>query len=384
MMNLLQPGRRQRSIAPVTLVAVIATVACAGASSSGAIHPTVGGQGNAAASDSSSTDVVAAQRIPERTRSSRSESEDTTHMESRAAKSNAPIVASTAVALRGPKEAEVSARDTAPPSHAANGIVTVAFGQASPVLTCTVLRACLVELEAGETLVEEPIAGDHARWIVARARTGPGGSSAIVVVKPKACDIATNLVLSTDRRVYDLDLESPPCKPGNANLKKAYTRRVRFEYPSEGVRPADSHSGERGRDSSNKPVGQAARKPALLPVGEIVNRDYQVARDGRGPFGVLGHKKVDFPWTPSAIADDGAHVYIVMPSIAKRHAAPVLYALEDDGSRTMMNFTMQDSVIVTDRVFRRGVFVLATGSHEQTLEFENRSWGKAADQIRRP
>ena len=92
----------------------------------------------------------------------------------------------------------------------------------------------------------------------------------------------------------------------------------------------------------------------------------------------MGVKAVDFPWMPTAVEDDGEHVYITLPPAAKQHAAPVLYALEDDGSRTMLNFTLQDSVIVTDRTFRRGLFVIMSGGREQTLTFENRAWFKGA------
>src|SRR5438067_3025318 len=38
------------------------------------------------------------------------------------------------------------------------------YGVAEPVLTCPVLRACVVELEPGERLATRPIAGDRVRW----------------------------------------------------------------------------------------------------------------------------------------------------------------------------------------------------------------------------
>ena len=69
--------------------------------------------------------------------------------------------------------------DASMPSPSVNAPATFVFGRSNPVLTCTVLGACLIELEAGEALVEEPIAGDHARWIIAHARTGQGGTSSL-------------------------------------------------------------------------------------------------------------------------------------------------------------------------------------------------------------
>jgi type IV secretion system protein VirB9 len=243
------------------------------------------------------------------------------------------------------------------------------------VLTCTVLRACVVELEAGEILVNEPIAGDQARWIIDQAKTGPQGANALVVVKPKACDITTNLVLSTDRRIYDLDLDSPACNERSTNPKRSYVRHVRFYYPdadTAAAAPAGDGRPVAQRDRTATPAVNAARSAT-----RATNRDYRIVRKRRGPLGLFGKKPLDFPWQPAAIVDDGAHVYITLPIRALYDAAPVLYALEDDGSRTLVNYAVRANAYVTDRTFRRGVFVLASGGREQRLEFENRAWRKA-------
>lgn len=300
------------------------------------------------------------------------------------AKVSAPAAVTTSLTPTSATTAAVtSAEAVVPARHTdvaeAKGIIEFLFGHSDPVLRCTVLRVCVIELEPGETLADEPIAGDQERWIITRARNGRGGTKALIVVKPKACDIATNLVLSTDRRIYNIDLESPPCRPRDTNPRQAYTRRIRFSYPDDtGLTRADGA----GRALTDAAVTLGSPTPAAgestgLPVP--TNREYRVVRGRRGPFGLLGTKPVDFPWTPTAIADDGAHVYITLPPSAKQHAAPVLYALEDDGSRTMLNFTMRDSVIVTDRTFRHGLFVIVSGSRERTLTFENRAWLKARE-----
>ena len=91
------------------------------------------------------------------------------------------------------------------------------FGHATPTLTCTPLRACTIQLEGGETLVHEPIAGDVERWKIAQAGAGPDGRSTIVVVKPTDCALTTNVVISTDRRLYDLTLDSPRCRSDTTN-----------------------------------------------------------------------------------------------------------------------------------------------------------------------
>lgn len=285
---------------------------------------------------------------------------------------------------------------------------TVAFpyGHSDPVLTCTVLRVCVVELEDGEQIVNESIAGDQARWIIEPAQVGPGGRNTLVVVKPKACDITTNLVIPTDRRIYDLTLDSPPCNNHSTNPQRSYVRDIRFYYPDEGAvqgREAGNAIGRVGGPpygslrttssamsgeerfnsaSTNKLTSASMGVPTALSFFDRadLNHDYHVKRERRGPFGLFGQKPLDFPWKPAAIVDDGAHIYIKLPLEAQSHAAPVLYAVEDDGSRTMVNYAVREAdgapAYVTDRIFRRGLFVVMSGAKEQHLEFENRAWGK--------
>lgn len=284
--------------------------------------------------------------------------------------------------------------------------VVYPYGHSDPVLTCTVLRVCVVELEDSEQIVSEPIAGDQARWIIQSAPVGPGGRNMLVAVKPKACDITTNLVIPTDRRIYDLTLDSPACNSRSTNPKDTYVRDIRFYYPdgdesldadsrtsavasvigptSRGTRGSlalasaamqtDGPRAHRGRDD-----GSASAPLSFFDRADL-NHDYRVRRERRGPFGLFGQKPLDFPWKPTAIVDDGAHVYVRLPLEATSHAAPVLYALEDDGSRTMVNYAVREAdgvpTYVTDRVFHRGLFVVMSGAREQRLEFDNTAWDK--------
>lgn len=226
------------------------------------------------------------------------------------------------------------------------------FGHATPTLTCTPLRACTIQLEAGETLVHEPIAGDVERWRIARAGAGPDGRNSIVVVKPMDCAITTNVVLSTDRRIYDLTLDSPPCRPGTTNPAGQGGRQVRFYYPDDTLR---------GDTRRPEPSAEAVDTVGIRIVE--LNRNYKLPR------------KPKFPWTPAEVFDDGAHVYIRIPESSRHQTAPVLYALEEDGSRTLVNYTLRGDTYVTDRTFRRALLVLGSGRTEQTLELENRAWG---------
>ncbi len=238
------------------------------------------------------------------------------------------------------------------------GPVTVfPYGRAVPTLVCTALRACTIELELGETITDSVALADPVRWARFTSKSGPGGTVPLVIVKPKDCDLTTNLVIPTDRRVYDITLDSPPCKAGTTNPPGLSVRQLRFYYPDDSARGAGA--------AAPAALTAEAKTADTVDLRLVrVNRDYKLPR------------KPKFPWKPAEVFDDGAHVYIRVPESARHEAAPVLYALEDDGTRTLVNYTVRDDLYVTDRTFRRGLLVLGGGKHEQTLEIENRAWGK--------
>jgi type IV secretion system protein VirB9 len=167
-------------------------------------------------------------------------------------------------------------------------------------------------------------------------------------VKPRACDVTTNLVVPTDRRIYDLTLDSPPCPRGSLNPRLG--RRAARALLLPGRRADRSAPGA----SPLAPLASAGRPAEVRPAdalstieaeavrgGRGVNRGYRVVRKRRGPFGLFGRKPVDFPWQPAGIVDDGARTFVALPINAAPHAAPVLYAIEDDGSRTMVNYAVR-------------------------------------------
>ena len=225
-------------------------------------------------------------------------------------------------------------------------VMTFPFGHSQPTVTCARLRACVIELQAGEIVLSR-IAGDLERWEIEPAPSGPDGRTTLVVVKPKDCDLTTNLVLATDRRIYDLTLDSPPCKTAQGksatNPQDPYVRHVRFYYPDE-------------------TVAQWAKPTAPRVTADLtqLNFNYEVKRDKQ------------FPWQPAQIFDDGAHVYIKLPDAARNAEAPALFMVAEDGSRTLLNYTVVGDTYITDRVFDRGVLVAGVDGKERKVTFEKR------------
>lgn len=227
--------------------------------------------------------------------------------------------------------------------------LTVPYGHAQPTLTCTVLRACVIELQPGEIVLSR-IAGDTERWEIVPAVAGSDGKTTLVVVKPRECDVTTNVVLATDRHLYDLTLDSQPCRGRSTNPQQPYVRHVRFYYPDETVA------------TWTKPSS-----PAQAHVGAdvaVLNFAYAVKKDRK------------FPWMPAQVFDDGTRVYIKLPEHARSGEAPVLFALEADGSKTLINYSVVNpDTYVTDRLFDRAALVAGVDGKEQRVVIERQGGG---------
>ena len=277
-------------------------------------------------------------------------------------------------------------------------VVAFPYGLGDAVLTCAALRACVIDLEPGERLVTRPIAGDAVRWHIGTAPAGSDGTNTLVWVKPTDCDLSTNLVLSTDRRIYQVTLDSPACDRSSTNPRTnvpggVTSNHVTFYFPDAtmpGAAPRMTIAGTIGEaagpgvggdgvapDGTPTSAAFGARRqgadtrssePALAGITVDVTRlnfEYRVKRDRR------------FPWAPAQIFDDGAHTFIKIPPEAAAHAAPALFEVhgDDADAKALLNYTVRDGFYVTDRTFQRAVLVLGQGKHERRVELENPRFG---------
>jgi type IV secretion system protein TrbG len=224
---------------------------------------------------------------------------------------------------------------------------TFPYGHAQPTVVCAPLRACVIELESGESVLSK-IAGDTQRWEIQMAPAGRDGRTSLVVVKPHDCGLTTNLVLATTAgRIYDLTLDSPPCRRSSLNPRGTYARHVRFYYPDTMVEAWVA-----------PPPAPAARAPSTADIN-MLNFAYRVTRERH------------VSWVPVAVFDDGAHCYIKLPPDAAHREAPVLFAMAEDGSKTLLNYNFTGDSYVTDRVFRSAELVVGENGHERVVRLDN-------------
>jgi type IV secretion system protein VirB9 len=180
-------------------------------------------------------------------------------------------------------------------------------------------RVTLIGLQPGEALVTVA-AGDTVQWIVGDTASGSGASRRVaVIVKPVRAGIKTNLVITTDRRTYLLELTSTP---------KAWMASVSWEYP---------------KDQLLALQAQAQAADAQTPVDEGLSLDqlhFRYAITGDSP-----------PWKPVRAFDDGQHVYIQFPAGIAQGELPPLFVVGPDGKGELVNYRFHAPYDVVDRLF---------------------------------
>jgi P-type conjugative transfer protein TrbG len=241
--------------------------------------------------------------------------------------------------------------------------VVYPFGESQPVLQCTPLRACDVELEAGE-VVHGVALGDTERWISSPLYSGdPESLVPHVVVKPRDYGISTNIIVTTTRRTYHLNLVAPAKGKGDDG---AYQRRVRFYYPGDVVQQwSDAAQVESARAARRGEATVASLSGAVNPGA--MNFDYDLS----------GSRFVRF--RPTTVFDDGHHTYIQLPAGAAASDAPAFLARTESGEEAILNYRMNGSWIIVDGLFEHGELVAGVGRARRSVKITNRGFHRAVE-----
>ncbi|MGV6875375.1 P-type conjugative transfer protein TrbG [Pseudochelatococcus sp. B33] len=188
-----------------------------------------------------------------------------------------------------------------------------------------------IALEPGENLTGAgPIAaGDTARWIIGDTESGSGVTRRVhVLVKPTRADISTNLVITTDRRTYMIELRSG---------ENPYMPAIAWAYPT-------------------PPASQRQAAPATPIIPAAAARNYRYNLTGATP-----------PWRPVAVYDDGRRVYIVFPRGIAQGELPPLFVLGPEGEAQIVNSRIHQNILIVDRIFAAAELRLGSGERQQTV-----------------
>ncbi len=178
-----------------------------------------------------------------------------------------------------------------------------------------------VLLEPGETL-STIAAGDTSRWLVTQAESeADSDARTIVLVKPQAAGLRTNVVLITDRRTYLIEAIS--------QAGSAYSAQVAWSYP------------------------QASDHDRVATPADGLNFNYRV-RTTRGRMPV---------WAPVRVFDDGRRTWIEFSPDVAAADLPPLFVVTGEGAE-LVNYrviaTAHGQRYMVDRIFDVGELRLGT------------------------
>lgn len=180
-------------------------------------------------------------------------------------------------------------------------------------------RVTVITLQQGEELVTVS-AGDTVRWIVGDTASGSGASLRVnILVKPTRIGLKTNLVITTNRRTYLLEMSSTP---------QAWMASASWDYP---------------KDRMIALQKQAQQAQVAAPVDSGLSLEqikFRYAITGDSP-----------PWKPLRAFDDGERVYIQFPAGIAQGELPPLFVIGQQGDGQLVNYRFRSPYYVVDRLF---------------------------------
>jgi type IV secretion system protein TrbG len=180
-------------------------------------------------------------------------------------------------------------------------------------------RVTVINLQAGEELVTVA-AGDTVRWIVGDTASGSGDELRLsVLVKPTRTDLRTNLVITTTRRTYLIELTS---------TEQAWMASVSWDYPKDRMLALQRRA-------------SAAQVATPVDAGLTLEQlRFRYAITGSNP-----------PWKPLRTFDDGQKVYIQFPAGIAQGELPPLFVIGPEGDGQLVNYRFRSPYYIVDRLF---------------------------------
>ncbi|MCL2635133.1 MAG: P-type conjugative transfer protein VirB9 [Betaproteobacteria bacterium] len=182
--------------------------------------------------------------------------------------------------------------------------------------------ASLIQFEADEDVENSPVGfGDSEAW-----KVGITGNR--MIIKPKADNPDTNVVIATNKRSYVLSLKT-------AKKKDTPTWLLRFRYP-------DTEAAEQAARRERERQTEEKRRLAEVPVVKT-NTNYTMAGD--------------FKIAPAAAWDDGRFTTFQYPD---NRELPAVFKRSADGTEALVNaHTEGDRLVIHET---NDVFILRLGN----------------------
>lgn len=202
-------------------------------------------------------------------------------------------------------------------------MVRYPFGSLKPDLNCAPTNFCDVELEAGEVILG--IAAADPSWIAERLVSGTGDDATPhVILKPTEWDASTALLITTNRRTYHLQL--------SADRRLPVTSYVGYYFPRDLIRFQAEQA------AAQKTIAERLAEATVATIPDLSKLDCSYRIRGKGPIPLLA-------------CDDGIRTYLFWGN--RRFEAPAVFAVSEQGERSILNHRTKGSWFILDTVSPR-------------------------------
>lgn len=201
-----------------------------------------------------------------------------------------------------------------------------------------------IALEPGEMLSGPVAAGDTARWMIGDTTSGAGAGRRVhVLVKPVTAPLATNLLITTDRRAYHIELRA---------TARAWLSDVAWRYPA-------------------PPLVTAPSARTILPI---------VAIPPEPPTLDFGYRLIgDRPrWRPLRVYDDGKRTFIAFADDLAGSVLPPLFRTSADGKDIeLIDYRVVGRSLVIDGLIERAELRRGIGRAAQRVQIVRQAQAEA-------
>ena len=202
-----------------------------------------------------------------------------------------------------------------------------------------------IRLEEGESINGSPCAGDTSNWSIVHAVSGSDKAlREHIIVKPFKPGLETNLIITTNKRSYYLEIKS---------FNETYMAGVAWNYPLDKITKIGSRT-----------VDKVGENISL----DNLNFDYKISGDAH--------------FRPVTVFDDSKKTYIQFSPNISQSELPPLFVLTNEDEAQLVNYrySMENHCYIVDGIFEAAM--LRIGSKKQqvvhiynlSLKDKTRAW----------
>lgn len=193
-------------------------------------------------------------------------------------------------------------------------------------ITTKRLAMTVIQLEPGEETLSPPYLSDSIRWEIAGDLWVQNKTETqLVMIKPLENGLSTNMLIITNRRLYNFILTS---------TKNIYQPMVKFRYPKE----------PKFISSKTKRLAIEEQKTEEFTYSQFLSYNYTIRK---GIF-------LPVEWAPLKVYDDGHKTYLVFPEMILQKEMPTVF----EKSNNIINYRMKNNIMIVDKLIDKATIKL--------------------------